>query len=101
VPAHWFPLVPARTGDGDVLELRLQLMAYSAEPDAVSLGTLLHTGLTIDDDRPPREGRRVLREKVLTRWTDGTAIAWVRRRATIGRGEGSSGLRFDDVAPSV
>lgn len=99
VPPHWFPLVPQRSADGDIPDLRLQLMAYSPEPDAVPHGTLLREDLTVAADRIPREGRRVLREAVLARWTDGSPISWTRRRATIGRGEGSSGLRFDDATP--
>ena len=96
VPPHWFPLAPVRTTTGDVPELSLQQMANSPE---VPAGQLLHIGLALDDDRLPREGRRVLREQVLTRWQDGSTQRWTRRRATIGRGEGSSGLAFDIVTP--
>lgn len=95
VPPYWFPLVPARTPTGDVPELVLQLMAYSTDPDAVPFGTFLRTGLVIADDRLPREGRRLVRDQVLARWSDGGVVAWQRRRAATGRGEGSSGLRFD------
>ena len=31
------------------------------------------------------------------RWFDGNPLLWIGRRKTIGRGEGSSGLRFDVV----
>jgi hypothetical protein len=89
-------LAPVRTTTGDVPELSLQQMANSPE---VPAGQLLHIGLALDDDRLPRGGRRVLREQVLTRWQDGNTRRWTRLRATIGRGEGSSGLAFDIVTP--
>jgi hypothetical protein len=98
VPPHWYPLVAQRQPSGDVPDLVLERMAYSTEEP---IGTLLHVGLTVDDDRIPREGRRLLREHVLTRWTDGTPRGWTRRRATSGRGEGSSGLSFDDAQPTA
>jgi hypothetical protein len=100
VPPYWFPLVPTRTVTGDVPELVVQPMAFSTDPDAVPLGTFVRTGLALADDRLPREGRRLVRDRVLVRWSDGDVVTWQRRRATVGRGEGSSGLRFDEAAPS-
>jgi hypothetical protein len=32
-----------------------------------------------------------------TRWTDGRVVVWLRVRRQTGRGEGSSGLRFDEL----
>lgn len=97
VPPNWYPLVPRRTATGDVPELVLQEMA---DTDEHPLGTLARPGIAIDDDRIPREGRRLQREPVLARWTDGTTLHWTRRRATVGRGGHSSGLTFDQVKPS-
>jgi hypothetical protein len=91
VPPNWFPLVPTRTASGDVPELVVRQMADDPQ---VPTGTLLRLGAAFDDDRIPREGRRVVRELVLARSTH----LWAARRATIGRGEGSSGLDFDDAA---
>ena len=33
-----------------------------------------------------------------TRWVDGRPLLWLGRRKRAGRGEGSSGLRFDVIA---
>ena len=33
----------------------------------------------------------------LARWLDGSTLLWASRRKQVGRGEGSSGLRFDRV----
>jgi hypothetical protein len=95
VPPNWFPLVPTRTASGDVPELVVRKMADDPQ---VPTGTQLRLGAAFDDDRIPREGRRVVREHVLARWSDGSTHLWTARRATIGRGEGSSGLDFDDAA---
>jgi hypothetical protein len=38
---------------------------------------------------------RVTRAYQLARWIDGGTYLWLGRRKTVGRGEGSSGLRFD------
>lgn len=92
VPPNWFPLVPTRTAAGDVPELVLRPMADDPHDPA---GTLLRLGAAVDDDRVPREGRRVVRRPVLARWSDGSTHLWTARRAGVGRGEGSSGLDFD------
>lgn len=76
-------------------------MAFSPHHGAVPLGHLLAIGARLADDRVPREGRRVMRERVLVRWSDGTVRTWTWRRSTIGRGEGSSGLRFDVAEPTA
>jgi hypothetical protein len=49
----------------------------------------------IHDAEVPREGTRLERDYALTRWTNGATLAWARRVRHVGRGEGSSGLRFD------
>ena len=95
MPPNWFPLVPTRTASGDVPELVVRQMADDPQ---VPTGTLLRLGAAFDDDRIPREGRRIVREHVLAHWSDGSTHLWTARRATIGRGEGSSGLDFDNAA---
>ena len=42
-----------------------------------------------------REGVILERQMQLTRWTDGSYHLWMGRRKRVGRGEGSSGLRYD------
>jgi hypothetical protein len=46
-------------------------------------------------EKVPREGTRLLQSYQRTRWTDGRVVTWLRGRRQTGRGEGSSGLRFD------
>lgn len=50
--------------------------------------------LAVYEEEVPREGARVTRNYQLARWLNGSTHLWIRRKQ-VGRGEGSSGLRFD------
>ena len=45
----------------------------------------------------PRDGVRLTRQRRMARWTDGSTWVWTSFRNDVGRGEGSSGLEFDQV----
>ena len=66
------------------------------DSDAEPLGFLLKeidsTSGILADEAIPREGRRLHLENVVARRVHGSYIGWTRRVATIGRGQGSSGL---------
>jgi len=47
------------------------------------------------EEEIPREGVRLVRRCVRSRWIDGSTHVWVMRARQTGSGEGSSGLRFD------
>jgi hypothetical protein len=49
----------------------------------------------------PRSGVDVVRTFQLARWIDGRYVLWCGRSRRTGKGEGSSGLRFDSVGPAV
>jgi hypothetical protein len=51
--------------------------------------------LRLAEEEIPREGAIVERAFQHTRWFDGRSLLWLGRRKSPGRGEGSSGLRFD------
>jgi hypothetical protein len=53
--------------------------------------------MAIYDEEIPREGVRVTRQRRMTRWTDGSTWVWTAYRNDVGLGEGSAGLRFDQV----
>jgi len=99
VPDYWVPLLPVRVGQG----LRLQrgaVLNTQGVPQAVpALGRILQAGqqLALYEEEVPREGVRVTRNYQYTRWFDGSTHLWLGRRKAVGRGEGSSGLRFDVV----
>lgn len=97
VPPYWFPMLPLSDARG--LRLELQRMADRANPPSPR-GSILEVGAApVLDAEVPREGTRVHREHAMARWSDGTPLSWLRRVRSIGRGEGSSGLRFDLAVP--
>lgn len=101
VPDNWTPLLPVQSPEG--LRLRRgKLLAVDGVPRAVEArGRILRPtgagadGLAIFEEEIPREGVRVTRSYQLARWQDGSTHLWLGRRKRVGRGEGSSGLRFD------
>jgi hypothetical protein len=112
VPENWIPFIPVHV-DGSNRQIQLQRAALPRilegdpnPPEKVQPRTrLLREGL---DDTPaqpyfvfeeevPRAGTRVLECFERTRWTDGRVYLWLRVRRQTGRGEGSSGLAFDEL----
>jgi hypothetical protein len=95
VPDYWIPFVPADGGR------RLERAAMPREGGGTfePKGPLLESGkpLTLYDEEVPRAGVQVTRAYQYARWVDGSTHLWVGRRKRPGRGEGSSGLRFDDL----
>jgi hypothetical protein len=103
VPAHWVPLLPVRVAD-DSAEVRLArgaVLDLSGVPRVVSSqARLLDPGegrLLIREEEVPREGVVVRRTYQAARWHDGRLFVWAGNRVSVGRGEASSGLAFDDL----
>jgi len=113
VPDHWYPMKPVRPRrgpDADPTAHDTYRLALSLLLDADSLGDPLSRipkprGRILDTDDPlklyeeevTRAGREVERHYQLARWTDGSTHLWSSRRTSTGRGEGASGLRYDQV----
>jgi hypothetical protein len=108
VPDHWIPFVPvaAKGAAGEAGEVQLERRAMRRhtaggvrriDPKGITLrpGRVLR----IEEEEVPREGILVTRSYQFTRSFDGRGYLWVGRRKRVGRGEGSSGLRFDIVEP--
>jgi hypothetical protein len=102
VPDYWTPLLPVQT-DAATLAIRLVRGAV-LKPDGSqqivqSQGRILNpenkAPLALHEEEVPREGARVTCSYQLARWLDGSTHLWMGRRKQVGRGEGSSGLRFD------
>lgn len=55
----------------------------------------------IEDEEIPREGIQVIRSFQRTRWFDGKTYCWLGRTKKIGKGEVSSGLRFDVLEDGI
>jgi hypothetical protein len=56
--------------------------------------------LLIPEEEVPREGAVVRRCFQAARDADGRLYVWLTHRKSVGRGEGSSGLRFDTLVES-
>jgi hypothetical protein len=102
VPAYWIPLVPQQLADRRSMRLEVTPLAVPsgagfkpAKPE----GRLLEDRLWIYEEEVPRAGATVDRIWKYGRWHDGRSFLWQARRKRTGRGEGSSGLRFDAIVP--
>ena len=101
VPEPWVPLVPQQISQVSG-QIRLRrgalLMADGSHKIAVSQGRILEGNqLSLQEEEVPRSGVRVTRAWQHARWHDGSTHLWVGRTKQAGRGEGSSGLKFDHV----
>jgi hypothetical protein len=97
VPDYWIPLVP-EPAEPPAPPMRLR-RASIARPDVPPgpSGRLLRGAdpFVLRTEEVPREGAHVTRAYRYARWIDGSTHLWVGREKVPGRGEGSSGLRFD------
>jgi hypothetical protein len=103
VPSNWIPLLPVQQQVGGKVIQRLRRGAV-LQPDGTAKvhqarSRTLATGspLLLYDEEVPREGARLTRTRRHARWIDGSSWAWTALRTQIGRGEGSSGLQFDQL----
>ncbi len=100
-PDYWIPLPSVRTSSLTPTAATLQRGAVlSPDPNAgpiPPLGRILEPGhdLVMYDHEVPRTGIRVTRRYRYARWSDGSVHLWAARTKKAGRGQGSSGLRFD------
>lgn len=117
VPEHWIPFV-AMHMPGDVRETQLQRAALPRLLDGPAAGptelvrprtTLMREGLDrtpaaepyyVVEDEVTRAGSLVSLGFQRTRWRQGRVVVWLSARGSTGRGEGSSGLAFDQILPT-
>ncbi|MET0333328.1 MAG: hypothetical protein ABW190_03580 [Rhizobacter sp.] len=105
VPDHWVPLLPVQTrgADGRVVSRLRRGAVLQTNGDAPvlqpALGRILNAAdpFEVHDEEIPREGLQLTLGRRLVRWTDGSTCVWTAYRRRIGRGEGASGLRFDQA----
>ena len=115
VPENWIPFI-ARHNPGSNRQIRLQRAAMPRLTDAIPdsrvepRGKILRTGLDqpgaretyfLHEEEVPRAGVIVTRSFQRTRWFDGKVYTWLGRRKETGRGEGASGLVFDQIEASL
>jgi hypothetical protein len=100
VPTYWFPYVPV-----EVTNVVTQVLLRQGEVERGTSSLVLPKGRVLPgvtelrEQEVPRTGVRITRVANRSRWLDGSTHLWIARRKTSGRGEGSSGLRFDVALP--
>jgi hypothetical protein len=94
-------LLPQRLADPPSLRLvrAAMLAADGTNVARHAQGELLNAAaeLRLFNEEIPREGVKVTRQFERTRWIGGRTLLWVGLRKQIGKGEGSSALRFDGI----
>jgi hypothetical protein len=109
VPEYWIPFLPVSLDPANgvvTLELASALASDGHTPipprgrvlQPTSIGTA--SPYQIPEEEVPRNGVRVQRVPVRSRWHDGSTHLWELRRVQPGTGESSSVLRFDQALPN-
>ncbi|MFL5515520.1 MAG: hypothetical protein ACJ8DJ_05140 [Gemmatimonadales bacterium] len=110
VPEHWIPFIPVHV-DNSVRETQLQRAALprilegdpttpaKVRPQTMLLRQNLPQAYFIHEEEVPRAGAVVTQSYQRARWTKGEVFTWLGARKQTGRGEGSSGLRYDQIVP--
>lgn len=96
VPDYWNPML-LEGGSGD---RRFRLMGLDDVRGALLAPYSQNPDLKLFEEEVPRSGIRLSRAYQYTRWADGSRHVWIGRRKQPGRGEGSSGLKFDFLQTS-
>lgn len=117
VPENWIPFIPVAV-PGSNLEVQLQRASMPRMlkgtqgiiPDKVKPVTgFIREGLDqpvpekflLAEEEVSRAGTRLESRWQRCRWVDGTVVTWLGYRRRTGRGEGSSGLAFDQLIPKT
>lgn len=119
VPENWIPFIPVKEDNAlTSREIKLQRAAMPRIIDGLTASRvrprtkLIQFGATdigglgeswspyfIHEEEVPRSGTVVKRTWQRSRTDNGKVITWLGRRKTNGRGEGNSGLAFDQIVP--
>ncbi|HEY0377471.1 MAG TPA: hypothetical protein VGC87_11005 [Pyrinomonadaceae bacterium] len=106
VPENWIPFIPVHL-EGSTREIQLQRAAMPRVVGGLAPAAVAPRGVTlrpadrslyfVHEEEVPRAGAVVTRSFQRARWHGGATRLWLGRRKENGRGEGSSGLRFDQL----
>ncbi|PHN01994.1 hypothetical protein [Flavilitoribacter nigricans] len=103
VPTNWIPYLPFHLkGSNREIELKRAVMMRNDDKndpvDILPISWLAGEDLkAIREEAIPRAGVRVQLTRQRVRWTNGETYVWLGRKVSTGRGEGSSGLTFDQL----
>lgn len=110
VPENWIPFIATHL-PGSNRQIRLQrgsmprLTNVNTEKVIKPRGEILREGLNqnqpyfVHEEEVPRAGVIIIRKYQRVRGPNGEVFTWIGRRKETGRGEGASGLVFDQVVP--
>jgi hypothetical protein len=113
VPENWIPFLPASAtpalglASRSIRLRRSQMLQNTAGEPPVPIPAMSSL-LSLENPKPlvwmeeasvQRTGTRVQLTAQRTRWVDGKTYVWLGRKVLVGKGEGSSGLRFDVLRP--
>jgi hypothetical protein len=111
VPEEWIPFIPVHV-PGSTRETQLQRAAMPrfldnappppepVEPRTPLLRQNFPDAYFVHEEEVPRAGVRVTQCFQRARRSDGSVLVWYGARKGTGRGEGSSGLAFDQITPT-
>lgn len=91
IPEHWLSLQPQK--------IKNESAETWFQPRGKVQGKILKDRKPVYEEEVPREGAFVTRAFQYARWINGETYLWMSRRKGVGRGEGSSGLKFDRLEP--
>lgn len=112
VPENWIPFIPVhKANDNREIQLQRSSMLRIIEGDPAKpikvkpkTGILRHgldetppNAFYLHEEEVPRAGVRVSQAFQRTRWTNGEVFTWLGMQKYTGRGEGNSGLAFDQI----
>ncbi len=116
VPEEWIPFIPVhipvhKKGSNRQIQLQRAAMPRILEEDKATPAkikprtSILREGLDkgetyfLHEEEILRAGIKVHKSFQRTRWLNGKVFTWIGFRKQVGRGEGRSGLAFDQIIP--
>lgn len=103
VPENWIPFISVHV-DGSQRQIQMQRAAMPRINDGSDALIAPRTSILQGDDpwmiheeEVPRSGAIITKTYQRTRWYNGKVVLWIGRKLTNGRGQGNSGLKFDQL----
>lgn len=104
VPQNWIPFIPVSDPE-NMSEMILQRAVLPDNETKDSADVMQYRGkllagaspFYLDENQVPRAGKTLSRNFQRTRWLNGKTILWIGKRIRTGKGEASSGLKFDQL----
>ncbi len=113
VPENWIPFIPVHIKNHNrQVQLQRASMLRIIDGDPLApikikpMTSILREGLEnkplplpyyIHEEEVQRTGTKIIQSFQRTRWTNGEIFVWLGMKKKTGRGEGSSGLAFDQI----